>query len=146
MTANIIIPLETKREFDIIDLTDKVKKFVQESNIKDGLVNIQTLHTTATIFVNEKEPLLTEDFKRHLEKLSPKTLNYQHDNFSKRTVNMCDDECANGRSHCRAINMPTNVCLNLISHKLQLGTWQRILFIELDRARKRRVQIQVMGE
>lgn len=145
-TANTTIALESKDEFDIIDITDKVKRFVESSQIENGLVNIQTLHTTATIFVNEKEPLLLEDFKRHLENLSPRTLNYKHDNLSERTVNVCEDECANGRSHCKAINLPVNICLNLISGQLQLGTWQRILFVELDRPRKRQVQIQIIGE
>ncbi len=145
-TANFIIVLKTKAELEIIDLTDKIKSFVQKTKIKNGLVNIQTLHTTATIFVNENEPLLIEDFKRHLEKLSPKSLNYKHDDFSKRTINMCKDECANGHSHCRAINLPSNICLNLISGKLRLGTWQRILFIELDRSRKRQILVQIIGE
>ena len=145
-TANTIVALETKSELDIVDLTGKVKGFIQESKIKDGLVNIQTMHTTAAVFVNEKEPELLKDFKNHLEKLAPKDNKYHHDNFDVRTVNMCENECANGRSHCRAINLPVNVCLNLISGKLQLGTWQKILFVELDRPRKRQVQIQVIGE
>jgi secondary thiamine-phosphate synthase enzyme len=143
---NTTITLKTKREFDVIDLTEKVKDFAENSGIKNGLVNVQTLHTTATVFVNENEPLLIEDFKSHLEKLAPKNQKYNHDDFLRRRVNMCEDECANGRSHCRAINMPTNVCLNLISGKLQLGAWQKILFIELDRPRERQVQIQIMGE
>lgn len=145
-TLNTTITLKSKEELDIIDLTDKVQEFVQGSRIKNGLVNIQTKHTTATVFVNEKEPLLMQDIKRHLERLSPKNLDYQHDNFSKRTINLCEDECGNGHSHCRAINLPINVCLNLISNKLQLGVWQRILFIELDRARERQIQIQILGE
>ena len=106
--ANTTISLQSKGEFDIVDITDKVKEFVENSQIQNGLVNIQTLHTTAAVFVNEKEPLLIEDFKRHLENLSPRTLNYKHDNFSERTENICDDECANGRSHCRAMNLPIN--------------------------------------
>jgi len=142
----MIISLETKEEFDIIDLTDEIKHFVQKSQIKDGFVNIQTLHTTAALLLNEKEPLLFKDFRNHLEKLAPKNAKYNHDNFEERTVNLCDDECANGRSHCRAIHLPVNICLNLIAGEIQLGTWQRILFIELDRARKRRVQVQIAGE
>lgn len=143
---NTSINLDTKGEFDIIDLTERSKNFVQKSRVKNGFLNIQTLHTTAAVFVNEKEPLLMEDFKKHLEKLSPKNLNYQHDDFQKRTVNVCPDECANGRSHCRAIHLPLNVCLNIIGGQLQLGSWQSILFIELDRARKRQVQLQIIGE
>lgn len=145
MVKNTTISVKTKGELDIIDITDRVKDFLKSSGTKNGFLNIQTLHTTATVFVNEKEPLLIEDFKRHLDKLAPRSQDYQHDDFSRRTVNMCDDECANGCSHCRAINMPSNVCLNIIDGKLQLGQWQKILFIELDRPRERRIQLQIMG-
>jgi secondary thiamine-phosphate synthase enzyme len=143
---NMTISLESKESSDIIDITEKVKKFIQESKIENGLVNIQTLHTTATVFVNENEPELLKDFKNHLEKLSPKNDKYHHDNFDIRTVNMCEDECANGHAHCKAIHLPTSVCLNLVSNKIKLGAWQRILFIELDRSRKRQIHVQIMGE
>lgn len=137
---------QTKGEFDFMDLTDEVKKIVKESRIKNGLVNLQTLHTTATVLLNENEPLLLEDFKRHLENLSPKTLEYKHDNFNIRTVNVCSDECANGHAHCKALLLPVNITLNLIKSEIQLGQWQKILFVELDRPRARKLQIQVIGE
>ena len=143
--ANETISLETKESFDIIDITERIKRFVQESKIENGLINIQTLHTTAKIFVNENEPELLKDIKNHLEKLAPKKNEYYHDDFNVRTVNMCENECANGHSHCKAIHLPTSVSLNIVFNKLQLGAWQRILFIELDRARKRKVGIQVIG-
>ncbi|PIU46817.1 secondary thiamine-phosphate synthase enzyme [bacterium (Candidatus Gribaldobacteria) CG07_land_8_20_14_0_80_33_18] len=144
--VNTTIELQTKGEFDFIDLTDKVKAFIKESQIKNGLVNIQTLHTTAVLIINENEPLLLEDFKRHLENLSPKTLKYNHDDFKKRTVNLCADECINGHSHCKAILLSVNVSLNLIKGEIQFGQWQRILLVELDRTRKRKIQIQILGE
>lgn len=143
--SNTKITLQTKKEYDLIDLTDQIINFVKESKIKNGLVNIQTLHTTATLILNENEPLLWKDFQRHLENLSPKTLEYQHDNFKIRTVNLCSDECANGHSHCKAILLSPTLTLNLINNKLQLGQWQRIIFIELDRSRKREIQIQIIG-
>ena len=143
---NKTIEFQTKGEFDFIDLTDKVKAFIKESQIKNGLVNIQTLRTTAVLIINENEPLLLEDFKRHLENLSPKTLKYNHDDFKKRTVNLCADECINGHSHCKAILLSVNVSLNLIKGEIQFGQWQRILLVELDRARKRKIQIQILGE
>ena len=145
-TANKIIEFQTKEEFEFTDFTDQVTAFVKESQIKNGFVNIQTLHTTATVIVNENEPLLLEDFKKHLENLSPKTIKYDHDDFCRRTVNLCTDECANGHSHCKAILLPVNVMLNLIDGQLQLGQWQRIMFVELDRPRQRKVQLQAMGE
>ena len=137
---------QTKGLLDFIDITDEVTDFLKESGIKNGLVNVQNLHTSSGLILNENEPLLIEDFKLHLEKIVPRDLRYNHDDFGRRTVNLCDDECVNGHSHCKAIYLPVNVTLNLINGEIQLGQWQRILFFELDRARKRRVQILIMGE
>ncbi len=145
-TANKIIEIKSKEQFDIIDLTDRITAFVEESNIKNGLVNIQSLHTTTAVFVQENEPLLLQDIKKHLNRIAPQDLNYNHDDFSRRTVNLCDDEYRNGHSHCKALNLPTTITINLINNEIQLGKWQKILFIELDRARERKVQIQIIGE
>jgi len=142
---NKILNIQSKDLFDIVDLTDEVKSFVKESKIEDGLINIQTLHTTATIVVQEKEPLLMQDIKEMLLRLIPKDKEYNHDDFDRRTVNMCDDECRNGHSHCKALFLPTSVTLNIIGKKLQLGAWQRILFIELDRARPRKIQMNIIS-
>jgi len=141
-----ILQYKTKGKFDFIDITDEVEKFVKESQIQNGIVNVQTFHTTTGLILNENEPLLLEDIKENLEKTAPESLNYNHDDFERRTVNLCEDECANGHSHCKAIHLCPNVVLNLIEGKLQLGRWQRLMFVELDRSRERKVQILIMGE
>ena len=146
MTKNKTIEIKSKEQFDIVDLTDEIASFVRENEIKNGLVNIQSLHTTAVVLVQENEPLLLEDIKKSLERIAPQNIDYNHDDFGRRTVNMCDDECRNGHSHCKAVCLPTSITLNLIDNKLQLGTWQRIMFIELDRARDRKIQVQILGE
>lgn len=137
---------QTKGEYDLIDITEEVQSFVKESGVKEGLVNVQTFHTTAAVLLNEKEPLLEQDIKRNLDRIAPKDIKYEHDNFEVRTVNMCDDECANGHAHCKALYLPSNITLNLIEGELQLGQWQRLFLLELDRARPRKVQIQIIGE
>jgi len=142
---NKTIEFQTKDTFDFIDITDKVKDFITKSQLKDGLVNIQILHTSAALIVNENEPLLIEDFKNNLEKTASKDLNYQHNNLNKRSVNICPDECINGHSHCQAIHLLVNATLNLINGKIQLGQWQRIFIVELDHSRKRQIQIQILG-
>ncbi len=145
--VNKFLNIITKEKFDFIDITEKTKDFVKTSQIKNGFLNIQTLHTTATIFVNENESLLIEDFKNHLENIAPQTTQiYNHDNLGKRTINICSGECKNGHSHCKALHLPVNITLNLINGEVQLGQWQRILFVELDRGRERKIQLQVMGE
>jgi len=72
------LEFQTKGEFDFIDFTNEVEKFVSASQIKNGLVNLQTMHTTASLFLNENEPLLLEDFKKHLSQISPKSAAYRH--------------------------------------------------------------------
>ena len=145
-TANKTFIFQTKKLFEFIDITNQVNNFVKESKIKNGLVNIQILHTSAALILNENEPLLIEDIKRNLERIAPQSFTYQHDDFTKRTVNICEDECINGHSHCKAIHLLVNITLNLIDGKLQLGKWQRIMLVELDRNRPRKIQVQIIGE
>lgn len=137
----------TKGEYEFEDITDEVIKFIEETGVKNGLVNIQTLHTTNAVVVNENEPLLIEDMKNHFRGMVDKDAYYGHNDFNIRTVNMCGlDECKNGHSHCLAAYLPTSVILNIIDSKISFGQWQRIFFIELDHSRVRKIQIQVMGE
>ncbi|MFH1841556.1 MAG: secondary thiamine-phosphate synthase enzyme YjbQ [Candidatus Nealsonbacteria bacterium] len=143
---NKLIEKQTKEELEFIDLTDEIDNFVKESRIENGFINIQTLHTTAPLLLNENEPLLLEDFKKHLRNLSPKESEYNHNDFHRRTVNICDNECVNGHSHCQALHLPSGITINVISGKLQLGQWQRIFLVELDRSKQRKVQLQIMGE
>ncbi len=145
-SGNKTIEFQTKEQLEFIDLTDQIKEFVKKSGIKEGIVNVQSLHTSAGIIVNENEPLLIEDFKENLRRTASEGTNYKHDDLTKRTVNVCPDECINGHSHCKAIHLLVSATLNLIGGELQLGQWQRIFFVELDRSRKRKVQIQIIGE
>lgn len=142
---NKTIEFKTDKTLEFIDVTEKVEEFVKESQIKDGLVNIQILHTSSALIVNENEPLLIEDFKKNIEGIALSSEIYQHDNLEKRTVNVCQNECINGHSHCKAIHFLANATLNIIGGKLQLGRWQRVFLVELDRPRDRKIQIQVMG-
>lgn len=143
---NHIIKLRTTTTLDFIDITEKIQKKIKEAGIKNGVINIQSLHTTMAILVNEAEPLLIEDMKVLLERMAPRTYKYMHDNFEIRTVNMCEGECRNGHSHNKAIHLPTSAFMNIVKNKLQLGTWQRIFAIELDRSRPRQIALQIMGE
>lgn len=142
---NKTIKIHSRENLEIKDITDEINDFVKELNISEGFINIQTKHTTATIILNENEPLLLEDLKKNLEKLAPKNIPYEHNDFEKRTVNMCEGECKNGHSHCKAIYLPSNLTLNIVNGEINLGKWQRILFIELDKSRKREIHIQIMG-
>ncbi len=141
-----IIDIKTKKELEFIDISDKIINFVKKSKVINGFINIQSLHTTASIVVNENEPLLIRDFINHLKKLAPKNFAYNHNDFTRRTVNMCNGECKNGHSHIRALHLPTSVTVNVIKGALSLGTWQRIFYIELDHSRTRKIGLQILGQ
>ncbi|MDP1845363.1 MAG: secondary thiamine-phosphate synthase enzyme YjbQ [Candidatus Moranbacteria bacterium] len=143
---NHLIELKTATTLDFIDVTEKIKKILKKAGVKRGVINIQSLHTTMAILVQEAEPLLITDIKKMLDKLAPRTTKYMHDNFDIRTVNMCDGECANGHAHCKATFLPTSCHLNIVDSDLQLGLWQRIFAVELDNARPRKIALQIMGE
>jgi secondary thiamine-phosphate synthase enzyme len=141
-----LISLETEGCLQFIDITDSVLELVRRSGVRNGLVNIQTRHTTTAIMINENEPLLIQDLRRTLQALAPHDAAYQHDDFEIRSANTCPEEEKNGHSHCKAMFLKASEAVNIVEGAAQLGLWQRILFIELDRPRKRTVSVVVMGQ
>lgn len=144
--TNHIIKLTTATTLDFIDITEKIQRKIKKAKIKNGVINIQSLHTTVAIIVNEAEPLLITDMKKLLEKLAPRTYKYMHDNFKIRTVHMHPNESKNGHSHVKALHLPTSTMLNVSKNKLQLGQWQRVFAVELDNSRERQIALQIIGE
>lgn len=140
------IRFDTEHATQFIDLTDEIEVFVAEAGIHTGLVNIQSLHTTTAIIVNEHEPLLLSDVAALFERLAPQDALYRHDNVSLRTVNCVLGERPNGHSHCRALLLGPSVCLNIAHGRLQLGRWQRVFLAELDGPRTREVSVLLLGE
>ncbi len=140
------ICLHTEYGPQFIDLTDRVNEIVAQSGMSYGMVNIQTRHTTTAIVINENEPLLLEDMKLMLDRLAPASMDYQHNNFAIRTVNMVPGEVANGHAHCQALHLRASETVNLLDGRLQLGRWQRIFLLELDHARERTVSVLLLGQ
>jgi secondary thiamine-phosphate synthase enzyme len=140
------IRVETQDPTQFIDLTDEVEALVAKAGIQTGLVNIQSLHTTAAIVVNEHEPLLLADLTGLLERVAPREAFYQHDDVSLRTVNCVPGEPANGHSHCRALLLAPAACLNVVHGRLQRGQWQRVFLVELDGPRSRDLSVLLIGE
>jgi len=138
--------IATKRATDFIDLTDRVEALVAEANIRFGLVNVQVLHKTAAVIVNEHEPLLLTDFGNLLQNVAPCDAAYRHDDVTVREVNLTVNERINGHAHCRALLLGSSVCLNVIDGRLQLGRWQRVFLAELDGPREREVVMFALGE
>lgn len=139
------IRVETRRSTEFIDLTDRIEADVSDTGIREGLVNVHTLHTTTAILVNEHEPLLLADFAQLLDRTAPQHALYRHDDMAARSVNLAPGERPNGHAHCRALLLGSSALLNLAGGRLQLGRWQRVFLVELDGPRPREVSVQVLG-
>jgi secondary thiamine-phosphate synthase enzyme len=137
--------IATQHPTEFIDLTRQVEELVAEAAMQAGLVNIQTLHTTAAIVVNEHEPLLLDDFGALLEHSAPRHAPYRHDDVHLRAVNLLPGERPNGHSHCQALLLCPSASLNVAHGRVQLGRWQRIFLAELDGPRTREVSVLLIG-
>lgn len=139
------IDLESAEKTDFIDVTEDVMSVVSGSGLKNGIVNIYTKHTTTSIRINENEEGLIDDLKRFLESKAPQFKTYVHDDIDRRK-DVPVDEPANAHSHLKSILMGSSETIPLIKGCIELGTWQRIFFIDLDGPRKRKMIVHVVGE
>jgi len=131
------ISLNTKGEVDIINITDDVQKIVHESGIKEGFALIFCVGSTCAISTTEYEPGLRKDIPQALERLFPRNIYYHHEETW---------HDGNGHSHVRATFLKPDLMVPVVKGNLVLGTWQQVIFLELDvRKRNRRIVVQVMG-
>jgi secondary thiamine-phosphate synthase enzyme len=131
------INLRTSGEVDIIDITPKVSAHVKKSRIKDGIVCVFVPGATGAITTIEYEDGLLQDFPDALERLIPKNMKYEHH------LRWRD---GNGHSHVRASFLGPSLSVPLNSGELVLGTWQQIVFVELDNhSRQRDLRVQIVG-
>lgn len=139
----------TSRCMEFVDVTDDLLEMVERSGISDGMALVYSPHTTCSIVINERESGFIKDFEDVVEGLVPKAAPYRHDDMALRTENLEDDDhdVPNGHAHCRqGLIASASQAIPIVDGTLQLGRWQRVFFLELDRARDRRVLMQVMGQ
>jgi secondary thiamine-phosphate synthase enzyme len=141
--------LRTAGGLSVRDITDEVNEAVRESGITSGIACVYSPHTTCCVCVNEFETGFLEDFAEMLKRLVPSERYYAHDDWDRRTENICpeDMELSNGHAHCMSMLLGSaGESIPVVEGALQLGTWQRVLFLELDRERDRRWIVQVVGD
>ena len=136
--------LKTTGPTGIVDLTSRVEEFVRATALETGWVNVQSRHTTTGLLVNEYEPLLLRDLDGLLERLAPRGQGYSHDALHLRE-DVPPDERPNGHAHAKASLLRSSESLNVAGCQLQLGRWQRVLFVELDGPREREVSMVALG-
>jgi secondary thiamine-phosphate synthase enzyme len=141
--------LRTAGGLAVRDITDEVNEAVRESGITSGIACVYSPHTTCCVRVNEFETGFLEDFAEMLKRLVPSERYYAHDDWDRRTENICpeDMDLGNGHAHCMSMLLGSaGESIPVVEGALQLGTWQRVLFLELDRERDRRWIVQVVGD
>jgi secondary thiamine-phosphate synthase enzyme len=132
------VTIETKGEVDILDITEQVSKIIHESGIKNGLACVFNSGSTGAVTTLEYEPGLLTDLPNALERIAPKNIRYHHDERW---------HDGNGHSHVRASILSPSLTIPLEEGHLLLGTWQQIVFVELDvRPRKRQLVVQITGD
>lgn len=140
------LQLETTSSPQFLDITQEVQEFVRDSRIQNGCVVIYSKHTTGAIRVNENEPLLIQDLEEFLERIASRDGYYHHNDLSLRTVNVKDEEYPNGHAHCQHLLLGASETIPIVGGVLEMGQWQSVFFVELDRPRTREVILQVLGE
>jgi secondary thiamine-phosphate synthase enzyme len=132
------LSIHTRGEGDILDVTGAVAEAVVETKLKNGIVTVFVPGSTGALTTIEYEPGLLKDFPNLLERIAPKNLVYEHE---KRWHD------GNGHSHVRASLIGPSLTVPFANGRLTLGTWQQIIFVELDvRSRARNLFLQIMGE
>ncbi|HEY6555297.1 MAG TPA: secondary thiamine-phosphate synthase enzyme YjbQ [Vicinamibacteria bacterium] len=139
-----LVRLRTQRSLQFVDLTALVAERVRRSGVREGMVSVQSRHTTAAVLVNENEPLLLQDFEDLLERWAPAAASYRHNDLEAR-LHAPANERRNGHAHARALLLGASVCLNVALGRLDLGEWQSVFLVELDGPRDRTLSIQVIG-
>ena len=125
----------TRRAF--VNITDDVQKAVDESGVQEGLVLVNAMHITASVFINDDEPGLHHDYDVWLEKLAP------HEPVSGYRHNVGED---NADAHMKRQIMGREVVVAITGGRLDFGTWERIFYGEFDGRRKKRTLVKIIGE
>jgi secondary thiamine-phosphate synthase enzyme len=129
--------MNVPRRRAIVSIHNEVERLVKESSIKDGLVLVNAMHITASVFINDNEPGLHADFEVWLEKLAPEKPHSQYRH------NGLED---NADAHMKRQIMGREVVVAITDGKLHLGPWEHIFYGEFDGNRKKRVLVKIIGE
>jgi secondary thiamine-phosphate synthase enzyme len=127
--------VKKRREF--INITPQVKDCLKESGVQEGLVLVNAMHITASVFINDDEPGLHQDYEDWLETLAP------HEPVSQYRHNVGED---NGDAHLKREIMGRQVVVAITGGKLDFGPWEQIFYGEFDGGRKKRALVKIIGE
>lgn len=130
-----MIEIETGKPVEVVDITDYVEQALRESGAENGICLVYSLHTTTGLSVNEADAALIKDILNLLQTLAPQGAGYQHDRSD-----------GNAHAHLQAALLGCSVIIPVERKRLALGTWQRILFFELDGPRRRSIFVRILAD
>lgn len=134
------LTVESAERVELHDVTDRVMALVHGTGVREGFVNVWSMHTTCAVVINEHQRALFSDMKRFLEEVVAKDAEWLHND-----PRHSDCDRANADSHLRAMLLGHSLTLQITGGEVVLGQWQRILVAELDGPRERTLRVQVMG-
>ena len=132
--------LRTNERIELKSITKEISDFVSQTPIRDGLVQISSLHTTAGLILNEIQDALLADMTTMFEQVIPRGVYYKHND-----PDLSDCDRKNADSHLRAVVVGHSLSIPVENGKLKLGSWQQVLFTEFDGPNNRKIHVQVMG-
>jgi secondary thiamine-phosphate synthase enzyme len=125
---------DTRRAY--INITSQVKAAVRSSGVTEGLVLVNAMHITASVYINDHEPGLLKDYDEFLEKMAPQDAAYHHNDTGE----------DNGDAHIKRQFMGREVVVAITKGQLDFGPWEQIFYGEFDGRRRKRVLVKVIGE
>jgi len=138
--AGRLLQCTTRHRFELIDLTQQVEELIGSTGIRAGIAIVQSLHSTAAVFVNEWQEALLEDVRALLEEVVNGDAPWRHND-----PRYSDCDRGNAASHLRALLLGSSAMLAIRDGRLVRGEWQSIILAELDGPRTRSVSLQVLG-
>ncbi len=127
----------TQERIEFINITDRVQDAINESGIKEGIVLVNAMHITASVYINDAESGLINDFKRWLQKLAPTDVHlYRHNETGE----------DNAYAHLWRTIMGREAVCAITEGKLDFGPWEQIYYAEFDGRRKKRLMVKIVGE
>jgi len=133
------LTFNVSKRMDFVNITGEVEQVVAASGVKEGIMLVNAMHITASVFINDNEPGLHEDYKQWLEKLAPfdpSPQAYRHNRTGE----------DNGDAHHKRQIMGREVVVAITDGKLDFGPWEQIFYGEFDGRRRKRVLVKIIGE
>lgn len=131
----------TEDRLQFMDLTKRVRDLLQGYKVKQGLIVLNSLHTTTALFINEWQEALLHDLQILLDRLVGQRDGYRHNDPS-----YSDCDRSNAASHLRSLLLGRQLSVPVVDGEMSLGTFESIIFAELDGPRERQIQLQILAE